>query len=96
MKITDAKPVGGVERVTSSDPPVVTQPKDRVTVSESREVQASVASAQGSANRARPGRLKEIEQQVRAGAYHPDPSRVAEEILQEAEVEARLQSLLRH
>jgi anti-sigma28 factor (negative regulator of flagellin synthesis) len=44
----------------------------------------------------RPGRLKALEARVRAGEYHPDPSRVAEEILQDAEIEARLQSLLRH
>jgi hypothetical protein len=36
-----------------------------------------------------------LEARVRAGGYRPDPSRVADEILQDAEVDARLQALLK-
>ena len=95
MKINETSAVSEVGRVTSSEPPIA-QPHDRVTVSKSREVDAAVTMARASTTAARPGRLKDIEALVRAGQYHPDPSRVADEILNDAEIEARLQSLLRH
>ena len=95
MKINETSAVAEVGRVTSSEHPV-TQPHDRVTVSKAREVDVAATTARASVAAARPGRLKDIEALVRAGQYHPDPSRVADEILNEAEIEARLQSLLKH
>jgi anti-sigma28 factor (negative regulator of flagellin synthesis) len=55
-----------------------------------------MATSKASVAAARPGRLSDLEARVRAGDYHPDPSRVADEILQDAEVDARLQALLKH
>lgn len=95
MKINETKPVAEVARVTSAEPQA-TPPKDRVTVRASREVNASISTSKGAAASARPGRLKDLEARVRAGEFHPDPSRVAEEILQDAEIDARLQSILKH
>jgi anti-sigma28 factor (negative regulator of flagellin synthesis) len=95
MKINETKAVADVGRVATPEAPVA-PPKDRVTVTKSREVDAAVATAKVTQTADRPGRLKALEARVRAGEYHPDPSRVAEEILQDAEIEARLQSLLRH
>ena len=95
MKINETKAVAEVGRVASPEtqaPP----PKDRVTVSNSREVDAAIATAKTSQAAERPRRLEALEARVRAGEYHPDPSRVAQEILQDAEIEARLQSILRH
>ena len=96
MKITDTKPVGSVDRVTAQDPPVANPPKDRVTVHESRAAQASVGAARHAASANRASRLKDIEQQVRAGNFKPNPSRVAEEILQDAEIDAKLRQLISH
>jgi anti-sigma28 factor (negative regulator of flagellin synthesis) len=95
MKINETKTVAVVGRVAAPETPVA-PPKDRVTVTKSREVDAAVSTAKTTQTADRPGRLKALEARVRAGEYHPDPSRVAEEILQDAEIEARLQSLLRH
>ena len=95
MKINETKAVSDVGRV-APDAPAHAQPKDRVSVDSSREVDVAVSTAKASQAADRPGRLKALEARVRAGEYHPDPSRVAEEILQDAEVDARLQSLLRH
>jgi anti-sigma28 factor (negative regulator of flagellin synthesis) len=95
MKVKEASPVSDVARVASPEQQAAQPPKDRVTVSQSREVKASASAAQASAASGRSARLKDLEQQVRAGSYHPDPTRVAEEILQEAELEARLQTILR-
>ena len=41
-------------------------------------------------------RLKDIEQQVRSGGFRPDPSKVADEILQAAEVDAKLREMIGH
>jgi len=95
MKINETKPVTDVGRVATPEAPTPA-PKDRVTVNGSREVEVAVSTAKASQTASRPERLKALEARVRAGEYHPDPSRVAEEILQDAEVDARLQSLLRH
>ena len=94
MKINETKPVTEVARVATAESPL-TAPKDRVTVSKSREVDSAVSTARSLQATDRPQRLKALETRVRAGEYHPDPSRVAEEILQDAEVDARLQSILR-
>ena len=95
MKINETKAVSEVGRVAALDAPVPA-PKDRVSVEGPREVHVAVSTAKASQSADRPGRLKALEARVRAGEYHPDPSRVAEEILQDAEVDARLQSILRH
>jgi anti-sigma28 factor (negative regulator of flagellin synthesis) len=95
MKINETKPVTDVGRVATLEAPAPA-PKDRVTVNGSREVDVAVSTAKATQATDRPQRLKALEARVRAGEYHPDPSRVAEEILQDAEVDARLQTLLRH
>jgi anti-sigma28 factor (negative regulator of flagellin synthesis) len=95
MKINETKAVAEVGRVASPETQAA-PPRDRVTVSNSREVEAAIATAKTTQTTERPRRLEAIEARVRAGEYHPDPSRVAQEILQDAEIEARLQSLLRH
>ena len=95
MKINETKSVAEVARVATPDASVA-QPKDRVTVSKSRDVDGAISTVKSSQVNARPGRLKNLETLVRAGQFHPDPSRVAEEILQDAEVDARLQSILKH
>ena len=94
MKINETKAVADVGRVVAPEA-ATSAPKDRVTVSNSREVNSAISTAKSTQTADRPGRLKALEARVRAGEYHPDPSRVAEEILQDAEVDARLQSLLR-
>jgi anti-sigma28 factor (negative regulator of flagellin synthesis) len=96
MKVTDTKPVGAVERIASGDAPVAAHPHDKVDVRASREAQASVASARSAASSKRISRLKEIEQQVRSGGFKPNPSQVADEILQAAEVDAKLREMIGH
>lgn len=96
MKVTDTKPVGTVDRVAGSETPAAVQPKDKVDVRASREAQASVATARSAASSKRISRLKEIEQQVRSGGFKPNPSQVADEILQAAEVDAKLREMIGH
>jgi negative regulator of flagellin synthesis FlgM len=102
MKVTDIKSVIGPERVkpqeapTSSGAPVVggNRPRDRVTVDGARPAEVAVGAARRSAGAERSARLERLEAQVRSGSYAPDPSRVAEQLLSDAEVDARMQAML--
>ena len=102
MKVTDIKSVIGPERVKPQEPPASSGgavaggngPRDRVTVDGSRPAEVAVATARRSSGAERSSRLDRLEAQVRSGSYAPDPTRVAEQILSDAEVDARLQALL--
>jgi negative regulator of flagellin synthesis FlgM len=96
MKVSDINPVVTPERVaaqqSSSAPLPGTQ--DRVSIGATRVAEASVPSARRSAGSDRAGRLQQLEASVRSGSYAPDPSRVAEQILSDAEVDARIQAMI--
>jgi negative regulator of flagellin synthesis FlgM len=97
MKITDINSVIGPERIKpqeASPPPVGTEPRDKVSVESKKASEVAVASARRSAGSERSARLERLEASVRSGSYSPDPSRVAEQILSDAEVDARLQAML--
>lgn len=68
--------------------------RDRVSVDATRGAEASVAASRRSTGAERSGRLQRLEASVRSGTYAPDPSRVAEQILSDAEVDANLQALI--
>ncbi|MBC8133794.1 MAG: flagellar biosynthesis anti-sigma factor FlgM [Deltaproteobacteria bacterium] len=99
MKVSDVKALSGapraktVEGVTGDE---TTVPKDRVSVQETRDVEAAVAAAHRAAGGRRGARAEKLEAEVRAGTYRPDAGRVAEQILADAEIDARIASLLRH
>ena len=67
---------------------------DRVTTEASAELEAAVAKARDEAAGARAARLAEIEAAVRKGTYRPDPVRIAEQIVVDAELIARLHAML--
>jgi anti-sigma28 factor (negative regulator of flagellin synthesis) len=67
-----------------------------VSVEATKEVEASVAVAKKAAGGKRAVRLERLEAEVRSGGYRPDPGRVAEQILADAEVDARMVALLKH
>ena len=98
MKVNDVNSVVGPERAKPVEtgaqlPPA---PKDKVTVGDGQKVDAAVSVARSSAGASRAARAQQLEAQVRAGGYRPDPSRVAEQILNDAEIDARLAAMLRH
>lgn len=66
---------------------------DRVSTDDSAKVAAAIASASQAASAGRSEKLQAIEAAVRQGTYRPDPQRIAQEILDEAELAARLQAL---
>ena len=59
----------------------------------SAQVDVGVSQALSNAKTSRAQRLRDIEAAVRDGSYRPDPERIAEQILADAELAARLQNL---
>ena len=71
------------------------EPRRRTSPWRAAALCSSVAGGIGLAATERAVRLHSLAQEVRAGAHHPNPSQLAERILAEAELEARLASLVR-
>ena len=97
MKVNEVKQLAALQRAKAVEADAAeAAPKaaDRVTVAGSKEVNATIASARQSAGGARAARLERLEAQVRSGGFRPDPSRLAQQILSDAELEAKIQSML--
>jgi anti-sigma28 factor (negative regulator of flagellin synthesis) len=97
MKIDGTKGVTNVDAVKEA--PAIeraTQTKavaDKVSVDEAAKLADNVQVARLRAGGARAARLSHIEAAVRGGNYRPDPGQIAEQILNAAEVDARLQAM---
>lgn len=98
MKIDGPK---GINQVDAIEPtPTVersTQAKavaDKVSVDEASKLADQVQVARMRAGGARAARLSQIESAVRGGQYRPDPGQIAEQILNAAEIDAKLQAML--
>lgn len=99
MKLEQAMQIRAITPGTPSEAPRATREQrapspDRVSTEETRQVAAAVAAASQGAGVARAARLRDIEAAVKSGTYRPDPQKIAQEILDEAELSAKLQSLL--
>jgi anti-sigma28 factor (negative regulator of flagellin synthesis) len=98
MKIQGTKGVSGVdaiEQATSVERATPTKVvADRVSVEEGAKLADQVHVARMRAGGARTARLGQIEAALRGGHYRPDPGLIAEQILNAAEVDAKLQSML--
>jgi len=101
MKVSDAK-TGAPARAAQATEPTdaakaagtATSPaaaNDRVTVAQAAVVDEASRVARADRN----SRLKELETAVRSGNYKPDAGRIAERILDDAEITARLRATLR-
>ncbi len=98
MKITDSKPANPIERT----PPEAAQAQqtrqgarpDRISVAQTRTVAEMAQSAKQAVNEDRDVRLKRLEAAVKEGSYRPSAAKVAEEILVQAELDAKLRTLL--
>ena len=65
-------------------------PAERVSTDEAAHLNNVVASATKMAASERALRLQALTQQVRSGTYHPNVSQLADQILAQAELDARL------
>lgn len=67
---------------------------DRVSTHDSARLTSTVLTTSQAARAGHAARLAIMEAAVRQGTYRPDPQRVAQEILADAVMAARLQALL--
>lgn len=70
-------------------------PPDRISTEESAKLAAAIAAIRSQASAARAAQLQTIETAVRQGTYRPDPARIAQQILQDAEISATFQAMLK-
>lgn len=98
MKIEGITPSQDLQRTkaveASASADEASKPKDRVTVAASKSVDLAIAAARRSTGGAHAARLSQLEAQVKSGGYKPDANQVAQQILSDAEVEARIQAML--
>ena len=98
MKVTDASQI---RALTPGKPPEPGRTPaaergdagDRVSTDGSQKIAAAIEAARHGAGAARTAKLQAIEAAVRQGTYTPDPQRIAQQILDEAELAARLQAI---
>jgi negative regulator of flagellin synthesis FlgM len=96
MKISDTPQTVPITAPAAAKPvvPSSTGGGDKVSQAQSEQLAQSVAVAQEAAGTANTSRLQKLTEAVRNGSYRPDPDQIAESILDDAEVDARLQAAL--
>ncbi len=100
MKVKDASEV---RRLDASRPAEskATRPEaspsgsDKVSTDSKAQVEAAISSAQASVGAGNGVRLEAIAAAVRDGTFKPDPQRIAQKILDDAEISAALQAMLK-
>ena len=98
MKVIDASQIRALapEKLPEiGRPSRVAREGDRVSTDDTAKVAAAISQASASASSAHAAKLQAIEAAVRQGTYRPDPQRIANQILDDAELAARLQALLK-
>jgi negative regulator of flagellin synthesis FlgM len=100
MKVKDASELRGIEANRPPEPkkapaPATSAKSDKVSTGVKAQVEAAVEAAQKTLGNERTVRLEAIEAAVRQGAFKPDPQRIAQRILDDAELTAKLQALLK-
>ena len=70
------------------------EPTDTVDASGATNVVTSIGTARAAAETDRAARLNQLAAQLKTGTYHPDPQKIADQILDAAQIDAALRSLL--
>ncbi len=68
---------------------------DKVTTDETARLTQAVEAVRAQVGAGQGAKLAAIENAIRQGTYRPDPARIAEQILQDAEISASLQAMLK-
>ncbi len=96
MKVTDPKSLAAVgpQKAGTEAPIRKAAPVETVSTVHSQQLQATVAHVQTQLPVDRAARVREIALAVKRGQYQPNPQQIAERIVDQAELEARLRALL--
>ncbi len=89
-RLDDAKPAGSKSTPSATSAAV----SDMVSTDSSAQVVAATAAARSSLGQDHGLRLEAITAAVRNGTFKPDPQRIAQQILDDAELTAMLQTML--
>ena len=102
MKVKDASELRGVEASRPPEPRKKAEVKsssagtaDKVSTEVKAQVEAAANAARQAVGNDRSVRLEAIEAAIRQGAFKPDPNRIAQAILDDAELTAKIQALMR-
>jgi negative regulator of flagellin synthesis FlgM len=101
MKVQDASELRGIEANRPPEPKKESgrtssaSTSDKVSTEVKAQVEAAASAAQQAVVNDRPVRLQAIEAAIRQGAFKPDPNRIAQSILDDAELTAKIQALLK-
>lgn len=97
MQVKDTSEVRGVDASRAPDAKKTegsAKQADKVSTEARAQVDAAAAAARQAVGSNRNVRLEAIEAAIRNGTFKPDPARIAQRILDDAEVTAMLQSML--
>lgn len=95
MKIHDTHSAAPLQATnTTATPARAREEKDRVTLERTKALQADIDRAKVAAGSGRAAQLQALEAAIRNGTFKPNPSQLAEKLLQSAELDARLRALL--
>lgn len=96
MKINDTQNTAPLQSSsnTQAAPARAREEQDRVTLERTKALQADIDRAKVSAGASRAAQLQALETAIRSGTFKPSAQQLAEKLLQSAEVDARLRSLL--
>ena len=101
MKVKDASELRGVEANRPPEPKQAearsssASTSDKVSTEVKAQVEAAASAARQAVGNDRSVRLEAIEAAIRQGAFKPDPGRIAQRILDDAELTAKIQALLK-
>jgi anti-sigma28 factor (negative regulator of flagellin synthesis) len=95
MKISDStSAVSAPAKAGTEEPARSTAPVERVSTAQSAQIPSVVASVQGLAPASRAEHIAEIARAVKSGQYPVNSQAIAQGIVDDAELDAKLQALL--
>lgn len=96
MRVENKQSVSGGEAAptkSAAERPIVRPQADKVSLSETKQVEAVVQAVKAGMGADRASRLQQLESAIRQGGYQPNASQLAEKIVQAAEVDARIKAI---
>ena len=94
MKVSEPKYVPVVSPAKSDAPVRAAARVERVSTAQSTQVATTLEAVKSNLPADRAARVRDIAQAVKKGQYQPDPQQIAEKIVDQAELEARLRAML--
>jgi flagellar biosynthesis anti-sigma factor FlgM len=94
MKIDRTREIAPLRDPTEATGRRVGAREDRVTAGATEAALKAIAVARQATSTSRSARLDALAAAIEQGTYKPDPTRIAQDILEDAELTARLQAVL--